>query len=108
MQPEEWGWKVFNGKLLPVMMDQSPAPENILRIIRCNCHADCSTTRCTCRVVNVEVLAAQIEHDLHLSLKKTMSWMKVKKMNNNCKPFIFSVLRFIWEYLRINVNKINI
>ena len=49
MQPEEWGWKVINGKLLPVMTDVSPAPENILRIIRCNCHADCSTTRCTCR-----------------------------------------------------------
>ena len=30
MQPEEWGRKVLNGKLLPVMMDQSPAPENSL------------------------------------------------------------------------------
>ena len=48
MQPEEWGWKVINGKLLPVMINQSPAPENILRIIWCNCHADYST-RCTCR-----------------------------------------------------------
>ena len=53
MQPEEWGWKISNGKLHPVMTDLSPAPENILRIIRCNCFADCSTTRCTCRKHNL-------------------------------------------------------
>ncbi len=53
MQPEEWGWKIINGKLLAVLTDLSPAPENILRMIRCNCSADCGTTRCTCRKHNL-------------------------------------------------------
>ena len=53
MQPEEWGWKIINGKLLPVMTDLSPAPENILQMIGCTSIADCGTTRFTCRKHNL-------------------------------------------------------
>jgi len=47
--PENWGWKVVNGKLAAVQTDKPPAPENLLKVIRCKCKSDCHTTRCTCK-----------------------------------------------------------
>ena len=41
-------------KSIPVMTDLPPAPEDLLRIIRCNCTTDCSTARCSCRKHNLE------------------------------------------------------
>lgn len=51
--PEEWGWNLNNGMLLPVMTDLPPAPDELLKIIRCNCNGDCGTLRCTCRKHNL-------------------------------------------------------
>ena len=31
------------------MMDKPPAPENLLKIIKCNCQSDCVTRACSCR-----------------------------------------------------------
>ena len=50
----EWGWRLSDGLLAPVMTDIPPAPEALLRIIRCNCMTDCSTSRCSCRKNNLE------------------------------------------------------
>ena len=47
--PEEWGWKESAEILVPVTSDLLPAPDDLLRIIRCNCHGDCGTMRCTCK-----------------------------------------------------------
>ena len=52
--PIEWGWRESEGGLLPVHTDLAPAPDELLRVIRCNCQADCSSLRCTCRKHNVE------------------------------------------------------
>ena len=52
MDPEEWGWK-STGRLLPVITDLQPAPDNILCVIRCNCHADYNSSKCTCRKHNL-------------------------------------------------------
>ena len=38
-----------NGKYLPEKMTLQPAPDHLLKIIRCNCKANCDTKRCTCR-----------------------------------------------------------
>ncbi|KAK3740764.1 hypothetical protein QZH41_005891 [Actinostola sp. cb2023] len=46
---EEWGWKVRDEQVIPVMMDMPPAPESLLQIVRCNCASGCSTMRCSCR-----------------------------------------------------------
>ena len=35
--------------LVPVTSDLLPAPDDLLCIIRCDCHGDCGTTRCTCK-----------------------------------------------------------
>ncbi|XP_076063360.1 uncharacterized protein LOC143038235 [Oratosquilla oratoria] len=47
MDTTEWGWELQNNSLVPVMMDTSPAPETLLKIIHCNCSDGCSTLRCT-------------------------------------------------------------
>ena len=49
MDTTEWGWELQNNILVPVMMDTSPAPETLLKIIHCNCSRGCSTLRCTCK-----------------------------------------------------------
>ena len=47
--PEEWGWKESEEMFVPVTTDLLPAPDDLLRIIRCNCHTDCGTMRCSCK-----------------------------------------------------------
>ena len=49
LQPLEWGWKKSEGKLMPVLTEMPPAPDDLLKIIRCNCHTDCSSMGCTCK-----------------------------------------------------------
>ena len=49
IDPCDWGWYVVAGKLAPVMSDMKPAPQALLKIIRCACKSDCRTKRCTCR-----------------------------------------------------------
>ena len=58
MQPTEWGWKEYNGTLKPVLTDLPPAPDELLKLIRCNCHTDCSSMRCTCKKYNVKCSSA--------------------------------------------------
>ena len=54
LDPLEWGWEKRDRKLMPVHTDLPPAPDELLRIIRCNCHTDCSTLRCTCQKHDVK------------------------------------------------------
>ena len=49
MEPKDWGWKIEDNHLLPVMMNQKPAPDSLLKVIHCNCTTGCSSTRCSCR-----------------------------------------------------------
>ena len=44
---EDWGWLYEDGQVLPVTTHLAPAPEYLLKMIRCNCASDCSTARCT-------------------------------------------------------------
>ena len=49
MNPSEWGWDVQRGKLVPLMLDRNPAPDELLKMIRCNCSVGCITMRRSCR-----------------------------------------------------------
>ena len=49
LMPEEWGFQLQRGQLLPVHTDISPAHEELLNVIRCGCTTDCSSHRCSCR-----------------------------------------------------------
>ncbi|KAK6178791.1 hypothetical protein SNE40_011298 [Patella caerulea] len=48
LSPDQWGWKSVQGKLVPVLTDLPPAPQELLDIVRCNCKSGCNTARCTC------------------------------------------------------------
>ena len=47
--PEEWGWKIKDNKLFPVVSDKPPAPQKLLEIIHCNCKGQCNRNQCSCR-----------------------------------------------------------
>ena len=46
---EDWGWKLRGNQVCPITTELPAAPENLLKMIRCNCSTDCSNARCTCR-----------------------------------------------------------
>ncbi len=60
--PEEWGWKIVDHVLTPVMTDKESAPENLLVIIRCKCKLSsknqCGTNLCSCRKSGLKCAAA--------------------------------------------------
>jgi len=41
-------------KLMSVLANLPPAPDELLKIIKCNCHTDYSSMRCTCKKYNVK------------------------------------------------------
>ena len=49
LEPSLWGWAQTVGGLFPITTDLPPAPEDLLKIIRCNCTTDCSSGRCSCQ-----------------------------------------------------------
>ena len=49
LNPTDWGWKNVNEKLSPIHTDLSPAPADVLRVIRCGCKGDCSSIKCSCK-----------------------------------------------------------
>ena len=51
----DWGWQECDEGFVPL---QTSAPEHMLKVIRCNCQADCSTRRCTCKRHNIECTPA--------------------------------------------------
>lgn len=58
MNPTDWGWVVQGDKLIPLMMDTSPAPESLLKMIRYSCSSGCMTMRCSCRKNGLECTTA--------------------------------------------------
>ena len=48
MLPESWGWTLIDSGLYTTKADLPPAPEDLLKVIRCHCSADCSSARCSC------------------------------------------------------------
>ncbi|KAK6181967.1 hypothetical protein SNE40_009742 [Patella caerulea] len=54
LDPEEWGWLLVGNRTT----DLPPVPEDLLRVIRCNCKTDCDTRRCTCRKHGLDCSAA--------------------------------------------------
>ncbi|GFT36233.1 uncharacterized protein TNCV_4778601 [Trichonephila clavipes] len=43
-----WGWKQFINMLIPMAMNQLPAPDHLLQILFCNCKKGCAAA-CVCR-----------------------------------------------------------
>lgn len=49
MDPLNWGWKREQNQYVPIMTEMNAAPENLLKMIHCNCSTACSTPCCSCR-----------------------------------------------------------
>jgi len=49
MDPTEWGWKQESDELIPIMTDKNSAPDELLKIIHCDCSGRCKSARCCCR-----------------------------------------------------------
>ena len=43
------GINVLSNKCVPVKATLPPAPERLLKVIRCGCKSSCDTKRCVCR-----------------------------------------------------------
>ena len=48
LDPTKWGWKVVGGKLFPEYSSKPPAPQQLLKVVRCGCKTDCSRKTCSC------------------------------------------------------------
>ena len=57
IDPTSLGWKLEQGKLIPVPTDKDPAPESLLNIIRCGCKSVCGS-RCSCRRAGLKCVSS--------------------------------------------------
>lgn len=62
LDPQQWGWKLEGNKLVPLMTDLTPAPENLLKFVRCKCKLTsrnpCGTNTCSCRKNGLKCVSA--------------------------------------------------
>ena len=62
LDPKDWGWRLEDDSLVPVMTDQEPAPDELLKVIRCNCKVTsknlCNGKQCSCRSNGLKCVAA--------------------------------------------------
>lgn len=56
--PDEHGWKQENGKLFPVLMTRSPAPEGMTELTTCRCTTSECKRSCSCRKSNLSCTEA--------------------------------------------------
>jgi len=49
MDPTKWGWNLQGDKLIPIVMDNTPAPGVLLKTIQCDCVGGSSTLRRSCK-----------------------------------------------------------
>ena len=62
LHPKDWGWRLEGASLVRVMADQEPGPDDLLKVIRCNCQATsknlCSGKQCPCHSNGLKCVAA--------------------------------------------------
>ena len=56
--PEDWGWCKRNAIMFPIQTDLPPAPDDLLKVIRCCCQTECNSQRCNCRKHNLKCTQA--------------------------------------------------
>jgi hypothetical protein len=58
IQATDWGWKAEDGKLKPVQIEGTVAPEDVLVVVRCKCKGTCASTACSCRKHGLQCVSA--------------------------------------------------
>ena len=86
LTPTEWGWQFQGDSLVPVKTDLEPAPESLLKFIRCSCKTTtkktCGSQLCSSRKVSWNVcrpvkIAAGNNVEIRKSLQ-SICWMTKK------------------------------
>lgn len=49
IEPTKWEWKIVKNILVPIPTTEKPAPDNLLKLIACNCKGNCNTGHCECK-----------------------------------------------------------
>ena len=57
LNAENWGWKIIEGKMFPLMTDLDVAPKSLLEVVRCKCKTGCGK-RCGCRRLDLDCTPA--------------------------------------------------
>ena len=47
LNPLDLGWENSGGILLPVLSNESVAPDHLLKCVRCDCKGECSNKKCS-------------------------------------------------------------
>jgi hypothetical protein len=58
LDAEEWGWKIVDGRMIPVQTTQDVAPRELLEFVRCQCKSGCSTKHCGCKKTGIPCTTA--------------------------------------------------
>ena len=58
MNATKWDWKIQEDRYTRIMMDTNPAPDNLLKMVHCNCFTGCNTLRCSCKIYGLECTAS--------------------------------------------------
>ena len=75
---------------MPVHADDlTPAPDELLKVIRCNCYTDCSTLKCTCWKHNVKCSPAVITAEDLAAQTLTIFILMTEPMNFLIKKTFF-------------------
>ena len=53
LDPENWGWKSVDGRMIPIQTKQEIAPKELLQFGRCHCKTGCVTKQCSCRKMGI-------------------------------------------------------
>ena len=106
IEPTKWGWKSEGGWLTPIATDLEPVPNDLIKVIRCNCKSSvanqCLTNLCTCRIIACGHCHGNSRVGMHIHQLLKMKMMKlclqrkctVLKMMNLCgnmKRLLFSM-----------------
>ena len=61
LNPQDWDWKLSGQKYLPIATDLPAAPDDVLKVVRCQCKEGdkrCRTTMCSCVKHGLDCVAA--------------------------------------------------
>ena len=63
LKPQDWGWKLENGRYVPITTAEPPAPSDILKVIRCNCKTSSKSpcglnSKCSCRASGLKCVVS--------------------------------------------------
>ena len=58
MDATNWDWTFQQNKYIPIMMNNCPAPDTLLKVIHCNCSTGCASLRCKCRKSGLDCTTA--------------------------------------------------